>query len=114
MWNVEPCLCQEKVTKAEMKKLNSALDGLSFSCGAPLKDLELDDSLSEVVYVQDLQCGDPVEPLYYAADFEDICVYCCEEVPSASSFAKEYYPQCAQCEEKEKIPRTLNKAKKSN
>ena len=64
--------------------------------------------------MQDLQCGDPVEPLYYAADFVNICVYCCEEVPSSSGSAKEYYPQCPQCEAKEKIPRNLNKPKNKN
>ena len=44
MWRL--IYAQRRLSKAETKKLNSTLDGLSFSCGAPLKDLELDDSLS--------------------------------------------------------------------
>ena len=53
-----------------------------------------------VVHVRNLQCNDPVEPLYYSADYEDICVYCSREMPSSSR--SECFPQCA---EKPKINR---------
>ena len=46
-----------------------------------------------------LRCGDPVEPLYYAANYEDICVYCCGDIQS-DLVAKEYYPQCDDCKER--------------
>ena len=72
MWRL--VYSKKKLTKTEAKKLNAAFDGLSFSCGSPLNDLDLDDGLLSEVYVQDLRCGEPVEPLYYAADFEDIYV----------------------------------------
>ena len=98
------------LTKTEAKKLNATLDGLSFSCGSPLQDLDMDHAILSEVYVQDLQCSEPVEPLYYAASFKDICVYCCKELPSAST-SKEYYPQCEQCEDKDKIPRNQPKKK---
>ena len=38
-----------------------------------------------MVYVQDLQCGEPVGPPCYDADFEDICVHCCEETSGSSN-----------------------------
>ena len=63
-----------------------------------------------VVYVQDLQCGEPVEHLYYDADFQDICVYCCEDIPNDST--PKDYPQCEDCKDKQKIPR--NKQKRNN
>ena len=55
------------------KSCNATLNGLSFSCGSPLQDLDMDDAILSEVYVQDLQCGEPVEPhYYYAANFKDI------------------------------------------
>ena len=93
-----------KLKKNEVNQLNATLEGLSFSCGSPLQDLKLDCNILSEVYVQDLQCMDPVEPLYYAAELQEICAYCCEELQNTST-RKEYYPQCEGCQEKEKIPR---------
>ena len=101
MWRL--VYAKRKLTKAEASKLNAALDGLSFSCESPLQDLDLEDCIQSEVYVQDLQCGEPVEPLYYAANYQDIlCVYCCEEV-TRDSMTQEYYPQCEDCQDKQKI-----------
>ena len=52
----------------------------------------MDDAILSEVYVQDLQCGEPVEPHYYVATFEDICVYFGEELPIASTSKEYYYP----------------------
>ena len=105
MWRL--VYAKRKLTKVEASKLNAALDGLSFSCGSPLQDLDLEDCIQSEVYVQDLQCGEPVEPLYYAANFQDICVYCCEEV-TRDSMTQEYYPQCEDCQDKQKILKKKN------
>lgn len=89
-------------------KVNAALDGLSFSCGSPSQDLDLEDNILSEIYVQDLHCGDPVEPLYYSANFQDICVYCCEDIQENLT-SKEYYPQCQDCKHKEHIAKKQNK-----
>ena len=61
-----------KISASEKRLLESALNGLSFSCGSPLQeaDLELPEQL---LSVGDLQCNDPVEALYYSADYTDVC-----------------------------------------
>ena len=41
---------------------------------------------------------------HYAADFEDICVYYYGEIQNDLT-PKEYYPQCDDCKDKEKIPK---------
>ena len=63
----------------EKRLLESALDGLSFSCGSPLQeaDLNLPDQL---LSVRELRCGDPVKALYYTADYTDICVHCSSDI----------------------------------
>ena len=97
-----------KLRASEKQLLEHALDGLSFSCGSLLQEADLPQELQSVVHVRNLQCHDPVESLYYSADYEDICVYCSQELPSASR--SEYFPQCEDCAEKPKINR--KKAKK--
>ena len=87
----------------ERKLLNHALDGLSFSCGSPLQEADLPKELQSIAFVRGLQCHDPVETLYYSANYEDICVYCSENMPSDS--CTEYFPQCEECEQKPKIRR---------
>lgn len=109
MWRL--VYARRKLKKNEVRKLNAALDGLRFSCGSLLQDLDLEDDILSEVYVQDLQCIDPVEPLYYAAELQDICVHCCEEIQNTST-PKEYYPQCEDCQVKEKIPRNNRKTVK--
>ena len=82
----------------------STFVGLSFSYGSRLQDLNLDDNILSEVYVQDLSCCDPVEPLYYAADYQDICIHCCDEIQNNSA-SKECYPQCEGCKDKDNIPK---------
>lgn len=49
-------------------------------------------------------CYDPVEPLYYLAGFDPICVYCgCEEVQDSST--SESYPMCDCCQDRDPIKR---------
>ena len=43
-----------------------------------LEELNLPDTLSSVC-ILDNNCNDPIEPLYYSADFSPICVYCASE-----------------------------------
>jgi hypothetical protein len=45
--------------------LDRALTGMSFSCGTPLKDMDMAPELHDLVYVQTLYCLDPIEILYY-------------------------------------------------
>ena len=93
---------KRKLKEAEKKKLDEALDGMSFSCGAVLQDADIPDELKEIVYVRDLSCGEPVEKLYYSAKFTDICVYCAAPVPPWSD-KEANYPQCTECSEKPTI-----------
>ena len=43
--------------------LEKELDGLMFTCGSLLEDLDLPEALKEV-YVCDISCLDPIEKLY--------------------------------------------------
>ena len=47
------------------------------SCGAPFQELEVPAGLIDVVFVQSLNCFQPIEALYYSAEYEAIlCIYC--------------------------------------
>ena len=68
--------------KQERKRLDSALSGLSFSCGSSLQEAPIPEDLSDVVYVKKFYCYNRVETLYYSANFADvICVYCSVDLP---------------------------------
>ena len=56
------------------------------------------DCLKDVVFVRQLSCGQPIEKLYYAAKFNDICIHCASEEVSPWSNTEQYYPQCRECE----------------
>ena len=95
---------------AEKRLLESVLDGLSFSCGSPLQeaDLDLPEQLQSVVSVRELQCGDPVEALYYSADYTDICVHCSSDI-EVNETLPEFFPQCTECAGKPTISRKKSK-----
>ena len=78
------------------------LNHYTFTCEAPLEDLELPEGLH--VYTQNIACGEPIEKLYYCAKYPPICVYCAKDIIEWR--VKEYYPQCADCENKPKIQYT--------
>ena len=72
MWRLLYSRC--KLTRKERTDLQMAIDGISFTRGAPLQDLELPGRLSEV-YTRELSCGEPTEKLYYTAKYSPICVH---------------------------------------
>ena len=71
---------------------------------ASLLDLELPAYLSDVC-VRDLQCYDQVEKLYYSMNYDPICIHCSSE--DNLQTAEGYYPQCSQCNEKERVPKRV-------
>ena len=74
--------------KLSARVVEASLDGLSFSCGSQLS----------VIFVGDSQCNDPVEALYYSANYTDLCVHCCADIECSETVTcKEYYPQCEDC-----------------
>ena len=66
---------KKKLKKADRRNLELELEGMIFTCGSSLQELELPAPLSEV-YVRNLKCFDQVEKLYYSAGYEPICIYC--------------------------------------
>ena len=50
MWRL--VYATKKLTKQQQRTLMSALDGMSFSCGSPLQDLEVDDELKDTVLLK--------------------------------------------------------------
>ena len=85
---------------------------MSFSCGAQLQDADIPAYLQDVVFVRQLVCEEPIEKLYYAAKFADICIHCASPV-AAWSDNEEYYPQCEGCSDKPPIQNEkLKKSKK--
>ena len=93
---------QHKLSQSQRSLLDKSLSGMSFSCGAPLQELDLPPELKEAVFVRNLQCGEPIERLYYTAKYEPICIYCAESVDDSND---ENYPQCDQCMDKPPIPK---------
>ena len=96
---------KRKLNVDEKERLNSALSGLSFSCGSPLQEAPIPEDLSDVVYVKKLRCHDRVETLYYSANFADICVYCSVDHPPEER-NQDYLPQCEECKESQRLQRS--------
>ena len=90
-----------KLTKKERADLQTAVQDISFTCGAQLQDLGLSGRLIEV-YTRELSCEEPIEKLYYSAKYSPICIYCAEDVESVP---KDKYPQCEACIDKPVIPK---------
>ena len=93
MWRL--LYSKRKLTLSEKQQLQSLFEDVSYSCGAMLEELNLPDTLSSVC-ILDHNCNDPIEPLYYSADFSAICVYCPSEDLSNSP-TSDYYPMCVDC-----------------
>ena len=94
---------KRKLTLQERQQLQTLFEDLSYSCGATLQELDLPDSLS-CTHALEHNCYDPVEPLYYVAGFDPICVYCgSEEVQDSST--SESCPTCDCCQVKDPINR---------
>ncbi len=113
---MEAYLFEEKVEARRKKPATGrVLDDMSFLCGAQLQELDdIPATLKDIVFVREMLCGQPIEKLYYAARFDDICVYCAEVV-SPWSDTEQYYPQCsAMTDCSEKPPIENEKFKKSD
>jgi len=104
-WHVAFDLFYKKLTLKQKNDLNKVLDGMSFSCGADLLELELCGTLVGVVYVKKMYCysNEPIEKLCYAANFYSICVYCASSEIAPWSNTEHFYPQCHDCCNKPKI-----------
>ena len=90
---------KRKLKAEERQLLEQKLDGLMFTCGSCLEDLNLQPPLNEV-YVRDIHCSDPIEKLYYAAGYEPICIYCAAELqPAQVDTSSKFYPQCSDCKQ---------------
>ena len=63
-----------------------------------------------LVFVRSMNCGEPIEALYYSANYVDICVYCSADLPLAM-LKNEHFPQCDDCSSKPKFPRRSTKKK---
>ena len=110
MWRL--LYATRKLSAKEKRVVEASLDGLSFSCGSQLNEVDFDlpEDLLSIVFVRDLQCSDPVEVLYYSGDNVDICVHCCTDIDTETNTTpKEYYPQCEDCVDKDKIKRKNTK-----
>ncbi len=47
------------------------------------------------VVIREHRCFDPIERLYYAADFEPICIYCAAATEDQQDLT--HYPMCSEC-----------------
>ena len=86
---------KKKLKADDRQRLEQELDGLMFTCGSSLEELELPAPLNEV-YVRNVNCADPIEKLYYSAGYDPICIYCAANV---TADRPEYYPQCCECKQ---------------
>ena len=83
----------------QRKAIQDMLEGMSFSCGSSLQDLDLPSDLVDEVFTRDFNCTDPIEVLYYSAKYDPICIYCAKDEP----YSSDKYPQCSDCKEKPPI-----------
>ena len=88
---------QKKLSNAQRNALQAILDEMSFSCGAPLQDLDLLSDLINTVYVCDMNCQELIEALYYSAKYKPICAYCARPQPFTDD---KQYPLCVDCKDK--------------
>ncbi len=83
MWRLVYAL--RKLNSIQRSSLQNSLSGMSFSCGAPLQELDIAPELCDLVCVRTLACGDPIEFLYYTAKYEPICIYCAQSIDNYDS-----------------------------
>ena len=91
---------EHKLSSNQRKVVQDLLEGMSFSCGSPLQDLDLPSDLVDEVFIRDLNRSDPIELLYYSAKYDPICIYYAKDEPYSSD---KYYPQCSDYKEKPPI-----------
>ena len=77
-------------------RLERILEEHSYTCGGKLSDLNLELEFKDVE-IRTHSCGDPIEKLYYSANFQPICVYCGQDQPYTQP---NVYPQCENCKDK--------------
>ena len=92
---------KRKLTNMQRKTLEAILDDVSYSCGASFEDIEFLDGL-ESVCIRDHNCGDPVERLYYSAEYDAVCYYCASKNVT-SEVPPDVYPLCRNCISKEHV-----------
>ncbi len=73
MWRL--VFSKKKLTPPQKKSLETILEDVKYLCGALFDELELPPQL-ETVCVRDHNCCDPIETLYYSAEYNLICYYC--------------------------------------
>ena len=99
MWRL--LYSKHKLTSTNKKALQQALDGVTYTCGAQIGDLELGEKFADV-YARQIRCYEPVEKLYYSAGkYEPICIYCSSDENLV--LKQDQYPQCANCAGKHPI-----------
>lgn len=106
MWRL--VFSKKKLSVAARTTLQSILEEVSYTCGASLEDLDLPESLRQVV-IRDHQCGDSIEKLYYSAGYEDICIFCAATSDLVEDLPSSAYPICDSCNAKKE---PLQKKKK--
>ena len=94
MWYVAANLCQDQLTKGQSDNLQAALEEMLFSCEAPLQELELPSDLIDTVCVQNQNCNEPIEALYYS---QPICMYFAKPQDFTDDLQ---YPKCSDCKGK--------------
>ena len=96
----------KKLSALVRQRLEEELVKFSFTCGASI--CELDPDTFSDIHARDLRCNEPVEKLFYAMDYDPICIHCSAEEDLVT--AKEYYPICESCNDsgKPRIPKRGN------
>ena len=92
-----------KLKYEEMERLKRVIDGVQYSCGSVLKDIDCssrDQELTGKVYIRaNLTCSDKVEvPFYLCGVHDPICIHCgVEDDLISRKLAKPVYPTCSTC-----------------
>ena len=106
---------RSKPMHTPMQQLECVLDHISYSCGTQLQDYsDLPQDMMDTVFTRNLDCNEPIQRLYYSANFADICIHCSSESVRPWNGTEEFYPLCESCSEKSKIPNVKAQRKKTS
>ena len=85
---------KKKLNKFQKEQLEKILADLDYTCGFLFDDIELPNGLQ--VYIKDHDCGDHIEKLYYAAEYQPICIHCGDYLHGVDNESTTF-PQCEDC-----------------
>ena len=99
---------KRKLKQEESLLVEGLLEVYTYSCGANVQNISLDDeeqrAVLEKIFVRaNLVCNSPIEVPYYSAGYENCCYHCGSDNNLIISNGE--HPICTGCKDKKKAPK---------